>query len=206
MQNSIINKLAQHLSEPIDNECKAVYLLCEARKLFVYRKPHHALYMCANWALHVDLDSSQNRGARRLLQEVDAFVAEYLELDRIPFPEPTIFKELLFIGSFRQELRAFLASFELPTELCDEDTRWFTFIETYAGVIEDGSLVCEGEGFHHITKLVFTKGRTLPDADLPFTIDWEITLVDSRTLCASLHTNTTSGNMLAWGLTLRPAP
>ena len=204
MRNAIIDKLARHLSAPVETECEAVYLLCEARKLFDRETPP-ALYMCANWALHVDLDSSRNRGARRLLQEVDGFVAEYLELGCIPFPEPTIFKELLFIGSFRQELRAFLASLELPTDLCDEDAWWFTFVEAYAGVIEDGSLVCQGEGFRYITKLVFTKGRTLSDADLPFTIDWEVALVDSRTLYAELHTNTTSGNALAWGLTLRPA-
>ncbi|MBI2955986.1 MAG: hypothetical protein HYY26_01605 [Acidobacteria bacterium] len=204
MRNAIIDKLARHLSTPVDTECKAVYLLCEARKLFD-SETLPALYMCANWALHVDLDSSRNRGARRLLQQVDAFVAEYLQHGYIPFPEPAIFKELLFIGSFRRELRAFLASLGLPTDLCDEHAHWFTFLEAYAGVIEDGSLVCKGEGFRHITKLVFTKGRTLSGADLPFTIDWEVALVRSGTLCASLHTNTTRGNALAWGLTLRPA-
>jgi len=204
MRNAIVDKLARHLAAPIDTECRVVYLLCEVRKLFERDTPA-ALYMCANWALHVDLDSCRNRGARKLLHEVDAFVAEYLEHGQIPFPEPQVFKELLFIGAFRKELREFLASLGLGTDLCERDADWFAFIQAYAGVVEDGSLRCEGGGFRNITQVVFTKGRTLCGADLPFAIDWEVRLVDSRRLCASLHINRKRNKVLSWGLTLMPA-
>jgi hypothetical protein len=68
--------MAQHLSAPIDTECKAVYLLCEVRKLFDKKTPL-GLRMCADWALHVNLD--WNPGAQKLVREVDDLVAEYLE-------------------------------------------------------------------------------------------------------------------------------
>jgi len=100
-----------------------------------------------------------------------------------------IFKELSFVGSFRQDLRACLSSEGLPTNLCDDDPLWFAFIQAYAGVIEDGELVCGGSGIRNIKKLVFRKGRPLTNADLPFAIDWEIVLSDGQPLKATFHSH-----------------
>jgi len=33
MTDAIVEKLRQHVSGPVDTECKVVYLLCEIRKL-----------------------------------------------------------------------------------------------------------------------------------------------------------------------------
>src|SRR5229473_7709843 len=100
-----------------------------------------------------------------------------------------IFKELSFVGSFRQDLRACLSSEGLPTNLCDDDPLWFAFIQATAGVIEDGELVCGGSGFRNIKKSVFRKGRPLTNADLPFAIDWEIVLSDGQPLKATFHSH-----------------
>jgi hypothetical protein len=202
MRQSIVHKLAQHLSVPVDTEPNAVYLLCELRKLFHHRNPLPlSIDMCANWALHVKLD--RNPGVRKFLKDVDDFVGEVLDQGDVPLPAP-IFKELSFVGSFRQDLRECLSSEGLPTSLCDEDPLWFAFVQAYAGVIEDGELACDGGGFRNIQRLVFKKGRTLTDADLPFTIDWDITLSSGELLKATFHTFPEAGGGLVWGLTLPP--
>ena len=206
MQSAIIEKLARHLSAPIDTECKAVYLLCEVRKLLNRETAPLGLLMYADWALHVNLD--RNQGAKKLLRAVDDLVTEYLEHVGPALRGTETMKELLFIGSFRQELQAFLASFGLPTALCDNHERWFEFLAAYSSVIEDGELIwnAKGQGLRWVERLVFTKGkRPVNDADLPFSIDWKIDLTDSRTLYASLDSNTSNGS-LSWGMHLMLSP
>jgi hypothetical protein len=60
-------KLNAFLADPVDSECKVVYLLCEVRKL-LERVPAHqrpfALNMYCHWALHVDLHGSGVDGER----------------------------------------------------------------------------------------------------------------------------------------------
>jgi hypothetical protein len=200
MKKSIVQKLARHLSVPIVTEPNAVYLLCEVRKLFHKGMPL-SVDMCANWALHVELD--RNRGVKELLKNVDDFVGEFAEQGNVPMPAP-IFRELSFVGSFRQDLRGCLASEKLPTKLCDDDTWWFAFIQAYAGVIDEGALVCNGAGFQNIKRLVFTKGRQLQDADLPFAIDWDIVLRDDQHLKAAFHSIQKVGEAIVWGFTIPP--
>src|ERR1700689_191036 len=101
MKKSIVQKLARHLSAPIDTEAAAVYLLCEVRKLFDKRMPL-SVNMCANWALHVELD--RNPGVKKLLKDLDDFGGEFAEQGNVP-TSPWIFQELSFVGSFRRDLR-----------------------------------------------------------------------------------------------------
>jgi len=199
-KTSIVQKVAAHLSSPIDTEANAVYLLCELRKLFDKRMPL-AVNMCANWALHVNL--SWNPGVRKLLKDVDDFVGEFRKYGNVPSPAP-IFRELALVGSFRKELRECLASEKLPTKLCDEDRQWFAFIQAYAGVIDEGELVCDGAGFPNIQRLVFTKGRPLTGADLPFEVDWDIVLKDGQPLKATFSTIQVAGEGLVWGFKIPP--
>jgi hypothetical protein len=207
MQNAIIDKLARHLSAPIDTECKVVYLLCEVRKILDRKTAPLGLLMYADWAVHVTLD--RNPGAEQLLGEVDQLVAQYLRQGSpAPRRRTATEKELVFIGSFREELRAFLASFGLPTDLCDDHERWFKFVTAYAGVIEDGDLIYKAKkGLRYVKRLIFTKGKqtTDEDADLPFIINWKIELLDSRMLYASL-TSWTSGGSVSWGMRLSFTP
>lgn len=205
MQNAIINKIARHLSAPIDTECKVVYLLCEVRKLLDRKTAPLGLLMYADWALHGYLN--RNPGAEKLLRDVDDMVAEYREHGAPTSRRGTeIQKELVFIGSFREELRAVLASFGLPTDLCDDRERWFKFVTVYASVIEDGELICKAKGLRYVKRLVFTKGKqTINDADLPFSINWKIELLGSGTLYALLNSFTSEGS-LSWGMRLSLTP
>ncbi len=196
MQNAIVEKLRQHLTEPVDTECKVVYLLCELRKLFPTTVPL-SLYMHANWALHVTLD--RNPGAQEFLKKSDIFIEEYLRHGTVPLPAPSLFKDFLFTGSFRKDLREFLNSFGLPIDLCNENNLWFQFVAAYAGVIEDGVLICRGNGLKVIKEISFSKGRPLSNTDLPFEIDWRITLVDGRRLLASFSSDATNSIEHVWG-------
>jgi hypothetical protein len=188
MRDAIVEKLDKFLSEPVDTECKAVYLFCEIRKLSDkdgYNLPL-GLFMCANWALHVDLD--RNKGADDFIKKIDGFVEEELNRtkDRLSFKSPTTFsdidvwKEMCFIGSLRADLKKFFEHFGLQTTLCDDDEKWIKFVVAYAGVIEDGALtlsVSSKTPLNCVDGLVFRKGLPVEtEKGFPFQFDWEIKL------------------------------
>jgi hypothetical protein len=69
--------------------------------------------------------------------------------------------------------------YALPTSLCDENERWFAFLAAYAGVIEDGSLTCQGESaeLNLVKGVTFTKGPQVhEDSHVPIGINWTILL------------------------------
>lgn len=188
MRPSIIEKLSLHLEDQMNSECKVVYLLCELRKLIDRQRTPLHLQMCMDWALHVDLSGS---GAQNFLKRLDKYVEEYLVNPEI-FDEQ-IFSELMFIGSFRKELRDFLISNKLCSKICDDDTEWDTFIHSYAGVIEDGALEYKAVGLNQIFAIVFNKGDLMAPADLPFALEWEILLKDSRKIILSTQRDSRNG-------------
>ena len=62
MRNVIIEKLRRQLVDPVDAECKVVYVLCEIRKVLEKDPPGlFALRMHCHWALHVDLTRPNTR-------------------------------------------------------------------------------------------------------------------------------------------------
>ena len=77
--NAIVAKLNSLLADPIDSECKAVYLLCEVRKLLEPVPPPNrpfALNMYCHWALHVDLNCKGTISS--FLKQVDDYVDRHL--------------------------------------------------------------------------------------------------------------------------------
>jgi hypothetical protein len=78
MKSAIVEKLRQHLSAPVDTECKVVYLLCEIRKLLDKKttdpkllalRQLFTLRLFCNWALHINLSQPTTMA---LLEKVDA--------------------------------------------------------------------------------------------------------------------------------------
>lgn len=70
MQTSIEGKLTALLADPIDTEAKAVYLLCQARKLQDYDNAGpNRLRMFCNWAVHVELEARST--VEPFLQHID---------------------------------------------------------------------------------------------------------------------------------------
>jgi hypothetical protein len=120
-----------------------------------------------------------------------------------------VFREFVFLDSFRVQLKQLLNAYGLPTALCDEDERWHEFIKHYAGIIEDGSLSCDGKNLplKWVRKVVFTKGHPQPDSHVPFELSWQIDLLDGRSLLVSVHTAAPSGvEMMVHGITIKAAP
>lgn len=188
-QNSIVEKLRQTLSNDIRREADVVYVLVECRKLLDDNKlvdSHFALKLYCHWALHVDLSGRDS--TLPFLRRVDAFVG--YALDDSNFAEQSrMFHEFGFLESFRQRLKLFFQSQGLPTQLCDDDDRWHSFLTLYAGVIEDGSLSCNAQpgDLNRISGITFRKGRTAPGSYLPFDMVWDIRLLDGRILAVTVR-------------------
>ncbi len=170
------------LAEPIDSECKVVYLLAECRKLFPAKNVPFALNLFANWALHVDLSHSDT--THDFLERVDAYLESALDGNKDRAGEYQMFREFLLLESFKNQLRQFLQERNLPTGICDEDARWQEFVRHYAGVIEDGTLSCSAKAgaLKHVAKVIFKKGRTFEKGDhyFPFALVWTAVLTDGR--------------------------
>jgi len=190
MTDAIVEKLRQHVFGPVDTECKVVYLLCEIRKLLDKKTTDPkvlalrqllTLRLFCNWALHVNL-SQQTTMA--LLEKVDAFVVgrNAGETEATIGAEIHLFRDFVYLETFRKELSQFLAGYALPTSLCDENEGWFAFLAAYAGIIEDGSLTCEGKNLARlrlVKGVTFTKSQQiLEDSHVPFGINWTILLKD----------------------------
>lgn len=189
MTNSIVQKLRAMLSKNIESECEVVYILAGCRKLLEGEngsQPHFALKLYCHWALHVDLAGRDT--TLPFLKMVDNYV-ENAEQDREFGEQHQMFREFGSLNSFRELLKQFFQSCDLPTQVCDDDDRWNAFLAAYANVIEDGSLSCNAQpgDLKMIRGVTFTKGRSLKDAHLPFEMVWDIHLLDKRTLTVKVH-------------------
>src|SRR5947208_2369273 len=92
---------------------------------------------------HVNLDRPSTTA--KFLRRVDAFIRKrvhpYAEDPESPFSfmdEHHLFREFVYLDSFRSQLGESLDRYGLPVSVCDTDAEWFTFVTLYAGVIEDG--------------------------------------------------------------------
>jgi hypothetical protein len=196
MTKDIVGKLAALLREPIDSEYKVVYLLAEVRKLLERDDHDHnmgSLWMYCHWALHVDLESPKT--TERFLEKVDRWITNTVAHLTPSGPwnfreEYNLFKDFIYLNTFRHQLRVFLASHDLPTTLCSDDQQWHRFIQEYGGVIEDGTLaVGKKSTLQAVEKVTFEKGADLTaEHHVPFVIQWTIQLKDGRTLKTSVET------------------
>ena len=207
MRNAIAEKLRQHLASPVNTEPTAVYLLCETRKLLEHEDPSRTptpLRMYCHWALHVDLTG---RGTTEpFVKRVDDVVSNLLNGiltgDSLK-AEHALVAEFASFDTFRNELRDFLLRNTLPTDLCDRDDRWFGFLEAYAGVIEDGSLLCS---LNTVDGLTFKKRqRSVTPGNLSFAPTWVVSLKQPHHGHSVVEVHAEgSGTTYAWGYHLRP--
>ena len=191
MEEQIIEKLRAALSSEVDSECKVVYILCESRKLLEKYPPDptpFALKLYFHWALHVDLTHPSTTFP--FLAQVDKFAAGVLAGKTNVAEQNQMFREFVFLETFRQQLTQFLKSYDLPTAVCDEAPRWHEFLKQYAGVIEDGSLSCQDKtgGLRLVSEVIFTKGRSIASGtSIPFDLSWKIVLLDKRTMTVQVN-------------------
>lgn len=134
MTKDIASKLRGHLSKPIETEPDVVYLMAEIGKLLERDDKEHnnkATWMYCHWALHVDLTKGGTTG--QFLQMIGRWVTNtvaYLEPNG-PWKfmeEVYLFLDFLYLDTFRRELKGFLANYQIPTTLCENDEWWFKFL------------------------------------------------------------------------------
>jgi len=191
MKEQILEKLEAALSAPIRNEAHVVYILGLARKLLEKHPPTPppiALKLYCHWALHVDLTHPGT--TLPLLQRVDAFVASILAGSVDIVEENRIFREFVFLDTFRAQLRHLLSAYQLPFGICERDSRWHKFLRIYAGIIEDGSISCNAKNsaLKHISGVTFTKKKsTMKDGIMPFQMSWSIALLNGRKMTVEVN-------------------
>lgn len=178
MQTSIEVKLAALLAHPIDTEAKAVYLLCQVRKLQDYDETGpNRLRMFCNWAVHVELEARST--VEPFLQHIDDVVASKVTGVMTPqsfASELALKDEFAAFDTFRNELRGLLADHSLPTTLSDDESWWYGFLEQYSGVIEDCTLVLR-RPLQHLTSMTFVKRQSgVSPAALTFAPTWIVKL------------------------------
>lgn len=178
MQTSIESKLVALLAAPIDTEAKAVYLLCQIRKLQDYDNAgQNRLRMFCNWAVHVELDARST--VEPFLKHIDDVVANKLSgvTDTQSFAiELALAADFAEFETFRRELRETLASHRIPTMLCDDEGWWYGFLEHYSGVIEDCTLTLK-RPLQNLTGVRFVKRQSVVSpAALSFAPTWVVNL------------------------------
>jgi hypothetical protein len=173
MRHSIIEKLEHLVQNPIDTECKAVYLMTQLRKLWEEEgKPQTELALWMHWALHTELSGQDT--ISHLLLEIDA-VVDGLNNGLPPFSDK------LSLASLKDLLKHRLTNLGLPTLICDQEDYWTKFITSYSGIIEDGTLkVKASAGLNYVTEVIFKKGVQTPTGDFPFSFTWKVKVKDCR--------------------------
>jgi hypothetical protein len=206
MEDTIVRKIRNHLGNPIDTESAVVYLLSRTRMLIdrdrtTALRPF-ALLMYCHWAVHVTLSKPSATSA--FLEQVDRFIQKnisgYQDDGTFTFmDELVLFREFVYLDTFRRELRSFLASHDLPTEICDDHKRWSGFLSAYADVIEGGELTIasKGNNLKAVQKVVFRKGgdSRLADSHVPFVIRWNIYLKDGRICETDVEANSRNNSI-----------
>ena len=145
MRDAIVEKLRAELVNVINSERQVVYILVEIRKLLERIDGEEATYPTAvdtlglycDWALHRALDRRQ---PREFVQEIDEIAKEAAD-DRLTEAREKTLIALLSLEVFRDQLRKFLAHYEIDTAFCQRPW-WDTFLHWYCQVIKDCPLVC----------------------------------------------------------------
>jgi hypothetical protein len=209
---AIIEKLRRILYDPVDSECKVVYILAESRKLLDGSVPNpnlFALKLYCNWALHVNL--THVAVTLPFLQGAEKYSRSILAGSTDIRGEHSALKDLVGLETFRQHFRSFLTTYDIPPNVCNDDGLWHQFLTHYAGVIEDGSLKCsirkdQPNPLTLVEKVIVNKGRNQPGFKMPFSLVWTILFLqphDRKGLeveTKAVHSD--SGEMIVWGTKL----
>lgn len=191
MRDVLVDKLRSQLSDlPVNTEAKVAYLLATVRKLLERDNPDpkpFALWMYCHWAMHLELSKPGTTG--HFLERIDKFIFNTVAgfAGGLPFSvvdEHRLFRDFIYFDTFRNQLRDLLQRYQLPTDLCDDDNRWFSIVSAYAGIIEAGALSIKDKNasLQAIEKVTFYKGRPYVNQDprIPFSLRWEAVLKDGR--------------------------
>jgi hypothetical protein len=145
----------------IEKEADVVYVLTLSRKLLENQSPARRAAVRAQALLSLGLARGPHPPQETLpfLERVDRFAESVLSGNTDVVEEHRMFREFLFLDTFKEQFRQFLKAYDLPVDVCDNENRWHGFLRLYAGIIEDGSLSCEAKnsGLRLVNEVTFSK-------------------------------------------------
>jgi hypothetical protein len=156
MTPEIVNKLGRFLDihHPLTEECHAVYLLAEIRKLLDRENNKKAplLRFYADWSVHTEKD--------RITPQIETTMLGILRNIRIGIAANTldagaILGPFVYMENLRAEFRTFLAHYGLPAHLADDG--WLSFRNLLAAVLVDQPINDPCPGVH---RFAFTRSTT----------------------------------------------
>lgn len=158
MKAVILDKISRELSNGINTEPKALYLLAEIRKYLEgcdqrEKDKYPNLYFYCNWVLHIKLSRSS---AIKILNRFESIFLGINDLKEIS----NIFKKqernfYLFVD-LKEESRSFLEVNGLSTELLENSNNWFKFKKLLVEILMDCPLVNEGG---RVNKFSYERGN-----------------------------------------------
>lgn len=157
------SKLRNHLDKPTFDEPWVVTFCAEFGSCWRDTRLIRSRSLCGCFvigALHVDL--TRPKTTLSFLQRVDKFVTHTVAGFKGSGPwsvmdEHRLFREFVYLDTFRSQLKEVLVSYELPTDLCDQDTFWFRFLVSLCGCDRGWKAVRESQ------QVGFARGRRESD-------------------------------------------
>ena len=137
-KDAIRAKLLPKLTQVIRNESQLVYIMSKLRKLLEQQSNSQPTFSTVNfycnWVLHTKLDISAV--ADDIVRVLDDLHKAANKVTAASFPNA----HLLGFSKLRQELKACLTYFGLPTLICDSNPRFQGFLRNLGKAIEDTPL------------------------------------------------------------------
>ena len=145
MKEVILEKINLELSNGINTESKALYLLAEVRKYIdrcskEEKNEYSNLYFYCNWVLHIKMDRTP---AKKILNRFESLFSSTNNLKEMSDIFKKQEKDFYSFIELRKELRDFFKINDLPTELLENNNSWFRFKKLLIKILMDCPLVNE---------------------------------------------------------------
>ena len=176
MRENILEKISALVTKGIESEAECVYLLAQTRKYIEQQqiRGYWNLRMCANWALHSQLDNQTVRGFLSELNDflVDAEAHSEYRIDH----HPSLKEKLSFVASLQGEFAEFLNTLGVDSTICTDYSAFRNLLRIFGQVIEDTPLVCKPNSpLSHLSEVTFSRRKLPFQNDLyPLSLYWTI--------------------------------
>jgi hypothetical protein len=149
MTPEIIRKLNEFLDThvPFKEECEAVYLMVEVRKLLdrehrINRRRDQFLkiWFYCDWTVHVSKDQNQ--------ADIEEIMVKFNNLEGI--------NSFFSFSELRKEMSELFSTHGLRTKLCEDDDHWKHFVDVFIQVLADQPIT---KPFSDISSVSFLPGN-----------------------------------------------
>ena len=175
MKDELLHKVATTLSEKIETEMQALYLLVEIRKLMDRENyVDSVIRSFSNWAVHIEL-KEEREGTTDLLQEFDEVIRLQVEENRGSLWPPHCSFE-----TFRRNLDIFLHIYDLPTRLVDSEKSWIQFARLYSAIVSECPIrwTASKLPLKYVQEVELKKPENTYDGPRTEFLEWKVTLKD----------------------------